>query len=422
METRQVTLQAPDTNTTQNYTVSGFGTPQAAIILYCSGGNQSWSNNANLGMGFWDGTNSTCVTGGWEDNGSPGSFDSQHATSDSEVLWVIWNGTSINHRKATVSGTTTDGITLSFTGTSPASVRPYVTVILLKGLNGVQCGFRVASKTVDATTQTTTTGMTPKLVITASRRSDTVDGSSSDFSVHWGFAAGTGATDQFVVGWRNKDTDPTDCNGQVKSGWCATSDLSTSGGMPAGFEMTTMTSGSFTTTTRGAVPGFSTHAYLALDFDESVAGWSSATPTTSTNWDPYAASFTPQWAFMFPTGFGALNTSYGGGQDGVETSGIYSVNSSSEEDGHYITMENGSTGAGTMFGQARYDDRLEINEVTATPSSSALVTGVTPTFDSSGIDYSNANFTEDFGTAHQVIGFFVQEATAGLVPIRRRRM
>ena len=78
-------------------------------------------------------------------------------------------------------------------------------------------------------------------------------------------------------------------------------------------------------------------------------------------------------------------------------------------------MENGSTGAGDMFGQAMHNARLQIDEVTSTPASSSMVNGNSPTFDSSGIVYADANFSHDTGSAHQILGVFVEESTSATI-------
>jgi hypothetical protein len=193
-------------------------------------------------------------------------------------------------------------------------------------------------------------------------------------------------------------------------------DVNPAGQIADSCSVTTMTSGSFTTTSSvTGTPLSSSHFYLALDFDESCKAWTSGTPTSSGDYDPATVSFTPQWAFMFPTGFAALSTDYGSGQDGVEAMGIYSVNSSSEEDGHYVTMENGSTGAGDMFGEAQHRTRLQIDEVTSTPASSSMTFGALPTFDSSGIVYADAFYTHDAGSTHQILGVFVEESTSATI-------
>jgi hypothetical protein len=405
MDVRQATLQAPATNTTQNYTVSGFGAPQAAIILSCLGNDGAWKNDASIGLGFWDGTNQNVTGCGWDNASDPGNSRGRQYSDASNVVWTIYNSPSSNKRKASITDTVTDGVELTWTGTD-IDERPRVTVILIRGINGAQTGHRTADKSIDGTTQTVTAGMTPKLVILAGRRSDTATGQGSTASWFHGFACDNGSSiDQGVVGWRNSDGDPTDCNGQVNDGYCIVGDVGTFGQLSGPIEMTTMTSGSFTTTTRLSIPVFSSHHYLALDFDEDVVGWDAATPTSAGDFDPFTASFTPQWAFMFPTGFQVLDTSYSGGDDGVEAMGLYSVNDDGEEDGHYVTMENGSTGAGSMFGQSRRDTRFEINEVAASASAN-LVNGDSPTFDATGIVYSDANFSHD-GNQHQVLGFFV---------------
>jgi hypothetical protein len=420
-ETRQVTHLAPDSNITQDFEVEGFGTPQAAIIIASDSGNGSWTNDGQLCMGFWDGTNENCVGAGYNHGQSIGSAPGRHYSTDSNCVWAMVSGTSANERKATVSSTLDHGIELTWSGTSPSTWRPYTTVILIKGCNGVQTGFRTANTADEGETQTTTTGMTPKLILFNGRLTDSSStGHSSDPRWFHGFACDNGSGyDNYMVGWRNRhDANPTDMNGAVYNTGCIPFDCGVGGAISGYATVTEMTENSFTTTTtEPGTPITTSHFYLALDFDESVVGFAATTPQTSGDWDPYSASFTPQWFFAFPTGFPALNTPYGGGEDGVECHQIYSViknpasSATIDEDGYSCIVENGSTS--TIYAQSRYDTQMMIAVVDSGPSPDLLITGDSPTFDSSGVVYADANFSHDGGGDHQVIGFFVQETQTG---------
>lgn len=421
---RQVTLQAPATNTTQNYTVSSFGTPEAAIVLFSNNSSGSWVTDGVLGMGFWDGSNNKVAMVGIDDGDTTGANNSQWGVDGSNVVWTLYDGSSPNMRKASVTGTVTDGLTLTWTGSDTVK-RPYVTVILLKGLNGVKAGFRAPTQGIDETTITSTTGITPKLVLFAGGRSSVEDTNASEASIFMGFACDNGSTiDQGCVSWRMNDTNPTDWEGQINNGYCVTSDIGNNGVLNGANECTAMAADSFTTVMRLTDPIVSGHVYLALDFNESVVGFDAATPSASGDWDPFTASFMPQWAFMFPTAYDTMNQAEGGAQDGVESFGLYSVidadadGDTDDEDGHYATSENGATT--NHFAESRHDTRFEINQVTGTPTSANLVNGNSPTFDATGIVYADANFTHDT-TARQVVGFFV-ERTQVLGPMMSKMM
>ena len=396
--------------------MAGFGTPQAVIAIYSRGSTGTWGDHGSCGLGFWDGSNQNTCQAGWENAASPGTSSSRHLTDGSNLVSIARDNPEIGSRTASITSTTTDGVTITWAGGN-TGIRPYTTIILINGINGAVTGHRTASKTIDGTTTTSGLGITPKLILFAGRRSDVATGSSSEPGVFWGFACDNGSTyDQGAFGIRNRDIDPTDCNGTIHNNYACMSDVSTGGADNGAIEVTDMASGEFTTTTRNNAPVVSSHHYLALDFDESVVGWDAGTPTASGDWDPFTASFTPQWAFMFTSAHAAINTSYGGTQEGQQGMGVYSVNSSGDEDGHYSVMENGSSGAGTMYGQHKHDTRFDTVTVVSSAATSRAF-GDSPTFDSSGIVYADADFTHH-STTRQVVGFFVEEdsGSGGITP------
>lgn len=416
MQVRQKNLKAPNTNITQDYTVPGFGTPQAAIVMWNNNHSGVWGNNANIGMGFWDGTNQRLATAGYDHGDLLDSGSGRAAWDPANIVWYIINGNSANERKAAITSTVTDGVQLTWTGNDPTNSLPYVTVILLKGLNGAQTGFKTVSDTDGVTTDITTTGITPKLILFASRLSnfDTVSHGGTP-RVSWGFACDNGSTlDNYTHGWYNRhDQNPTDMSGAVRDDACVFLDRATNNYC----DVTTMTVDKFTVTSRinGGVFANSL-IYLALDFDESVIGGSSTPPTGAGDWDSFDAGFTPQWAFMIPTGVAALNTTYNGDEDGVESHHLYSViknpasSAAIDEDSHNVIVENGTTT--TIYSQGRHQTGIMINRVSGSTTPEDLMTGDSPTFDDSGVVFADADILVGGGT-HQVIGFFVEEEFAG---------
>lgn len=421
MDIRQVTLQAPASNTTQNYTVTDFGTPTAAIILSSRSTSGSWDGTAAiLNVGFWDGTDGVVAGMGWLDNSSPGSSDSRHFTDTANVVRTEADGGTSGDRLADITNTVTDGVELTWTG-GAVGVRPYVTVILINGINGAKAGHRVLSSGIDTTTATTTTGITPKLILFAGRRSDTAIGGSSSPGFFVGFAAENGSIfDNRSRGCRNLDTDATDCNTHVSDLYCITSDMGTSGNLSGPNELTAVAADSFTTTMRVDSSSIAAHMYLALDFDEEVTVFTATTPTSSGDFTPFSTTFTPQWVFMIPTAETSMNTNNSGGEPSVEECGVYSVIDDGEEDGHYVTFENGSTGANSQVGQSRHDTRLEVNTITSS-SPANLLNGNSPTFNASGIVYADANFTHD-SAARKLVGFAVSAAAGTPVATMMKMM
>ena len=262
------------------------------------------------------------------------------------------------------------------------------------------------------------------MILFASRLSDSDTAShGSTPRISWGFACDNGSTlDNYAHGWYNRhDQNPTDMNGGVHDDACVFLDYNTKNRCA----VTTMTANSFTTTSdiNGTVFA-SSLIYLALDFDESVIGWASTPPTGAGDWDINAGSFTPQWTFMIPTGLEALNTNYGGDEDGVESHHLYSAiknpasSAAIDEDSHNVIVENGSTT--TIYAQGRHEAGLMISRVSGATAPEDLITGDSPTFDASGIVFADADIVVGGGT-HQAVGFFVEEeagATSGLPSYR----
>ena len=120
------TLSATSGGTT-DFTSSGFGTPSAAIILWCNANTtNNPQNDAEIGVGFWDGTNQRCVAARSTDNVAT----SATARGSDDSYGVISGPTQTAYTVSSV----TDGIrlTLSVDGTA---LQRYCTVILLIGIS-----------------------------------------------------------------------------------------------------------------------------------------------------------------------------------------------------------------------------------------------------------------------------------------------
>jgi len=404
--TRQVTLQAAATNTTQDFTSSGFGTPDCAIIITSLGGTSgSWSGHAALSFGFYDGTNQRCAGMGVQNGGTPGSSDSNVWKRSAEAVYTRYEGGTLQRNAA--ASFVTDGVRLTWTS---GSARPYVTVILLKGLTASLVGHGTPHATQDTSTNITTTGVDPNVILFAGISSATENTNFTQPRIGLGFAVDNGVSiDQGCKGLRFLDSDATDGNSEVADNRCCAFTLSTGGSLLPSVECTAMGTDQFSITTRDAA-GSGGFIYLALETTENVDGFSASTPTSAGDWDPFTVSYEPEWVFMIPTAAEALNTAYGGSQAVVEGMGLYSANNSGDEDGHYIVFENGASGAGTTFSSSAHASEFIIAD-TNSGAQREIIDGNSPTFDGSGIVYADANFNHG-ATVTKSVGFAIERVTA----------
>lgn len=412
---RQVTLQAPDTNITQDYVISGFGTPQAAIVICGAVTDSSWGGHGAITIGYWDGTYQGCCGYGFEDNQTPSSNQGSRFSSGTQIVLFRVDGASVR-RSATISNIT-DGVQLSWAEADMTQL--WTTVILIKGATAVKAGFDLGNTSDGQTEVIPTTGCNPDLILFVARNATGETGQSSLGRYAVGFAYDEGGTlHNRCRGLRYASGDPNDFNAHVSDINCIAWDIGT-GGSIVGAEVTAMGTEDFDLKSNGGSAGVG-FFYLAIEMPEEVEVFTATTPTSAQNFDPFTSSFTPQWVFMLPTAEITLNVNRGGNQRVVEEFGMYSVinnnpgSGSTEEAGHYVIHENGSTDISLTFSNSEYNNRLEVNGVTGTPSDENLLEGDLPVFDSSGIVYSDANFQHD-STARLLLGFAMQEESGVVI-------
>lgn len=398
LNVRQVRLQAPATNTTQDFTISGFGEPDACIVM--SGfGDGSWVSHAQLTIGGFDGTNQNCNGYGMENSSAVNTGQSRHQSSTSQVVRHMKDVSENRSAIASAFSTITDGVRLTWLGDT--SFRPWTTVIMLKGDFTVFMGNDTLPSTT--TKSMTTTGVNPNFILFFNiwRGADSA-GALGRFGM--GFAHDTGSGID-VVGHNNRfnDGNPNDFNSTISDAQYVTD------------QNTFMDVNSMGTETF-EIETFSNHFsnalhFMAFEFNENIKVFDSATVTTNVDWDPVVTTFTPQWCFMLPTAHINIPENDSGSESSVESYGMYSNTEDDTESGVYVIHENGSTV--NQFAESRTDTRFEINQVQSTDSEN-LVNGNSPTFDSTGIVFAAANFTEA-GTAYQQIGFMIEEDSSSVV-------
>lgn len=404
---RIVRLQAPATNITQDYTITDFGTVQAVIIVAGTGGSDGTDvNDINLSFGFWDTSNVAHWVAYYEHGVAIATAESSSHQGSTNIVAVEDNITGII-RNATISAVS-NGIRLTWAG-SDLTKRPYVIVTLINGLNGAQAGAATPNANDAGTDQETTSGITPKVIFAGQNRGNIGDGTFGWATSSFGFAYDTGSgIDQRAVAWNL-------LGGSASANQSASDDrIAINMGasqIDTEQEITAMASGSFTQTTRnvsGSGADSSDLYYLALDFDEDAAVFSSQVTTATGDWTPLTGgSFTPSAVFMLPTFSATINDVETGNEAGFY--GIYVADGTNEYQLGWNFQDAASPNSNTS---SRTDQKLWNSDDEA---GAADFDAGSPTFGSGSITYADANVNHSVtAKASYVFGIaFAAAAAAG---------
>ena len=309
---KKVRVEIPATNIAVDFDVTSFGTPQAAIIVAGNTVSDDTDEDEFLfSYGFWDGTNIVNVSG-WIEHNVDSAVPAKSRRSTSSSLAMHFQNDGGNIRTATVTATNTDGIELTFAGTT--SQQGFVEVWLINGCNDAVAGSSTNSDTIGTPGVTVSgLGMTPKALFTA--QAGNIDAAVGRHEIALGFAADNGSSiDQFGMLQVAH-------NGLSATGMIRTDCVSMNGANSFVYtrqEIKSMSSGQFVRWTEnvqsGGTPSDNDLCYLALDFDEEVRVFNSTVPTTDVDWVPWSGgSFAPGAVIMIPTHHVALNTEENGG-------------------------------------------------------------------------------------------------------------
>jgi len=136
IETAVITGTTPTSTGTKSFESSGFGTPQAAIIMIsAANGTNNPESGALIGVGFTDGTRDGYVTAGCDDNVS--TSNTARGLNTTAVLALV-NGDQTALVAADFSAWATNGITLNFSTVD--SVAYNISITLIKGCTNVYAG------------------------------------------------------------------------------------------------------------------------------------------------------------------------------------------------------------------------------------------------------------------------------------------
>jgi hypothetical protein len=337
MET--IRLQAPATNTTQDYTFSGMGATQAVIAWAAVAGDGSDLDNVQHSCSFWDGTTIIGSAMSMETGVANASANATTRNIKSTDLIEIPAATSTTVVRSASVSTTTDGVTLTWAGTT--SVRPWVIINLFNGLNGAVVGSLTPSGSDLGTVTESGLGITPRVIFGISNGLNAIDSTKSTASLSFGYAVDNGTDYDNTCTVASMDNNSATQNGRIRT--YTDTDSQGDFGMFAGLsgsspimsgEVTNMASGEFEITTNDTDAqngNLNTDLYyLALDFDGECEMFVSAIPTTAVDWVPLTgASFTPESMIAISTFDIELNNTRST-DPGLAFQGLYAATATSE--------------------------------------------------------------------------------------------
>lgn len=413
-------VQSPSSNTTQDYTVSGFGTPDFAIVIAQDFVSATPANTMHNGyasgyvIGFTDGTTSHCAGSVVKDGVNPTNADVGYGRIDTDD--VVYYKRLKGDTAATADTPTfiTDGLRLTWsTGTD----RPGVSVILIQWDAGesAKIGTFTSSGTVDTATTVTTTGVDPNFVwIFGISGTAAADNDADDPCLSVGMAVDNGSSiDQFVHCHYKHNTAQSnvDAAGSIAPDRAGLG-FTTSKTKQYELEVTAMGTDDFAVTTRagsGSVTA-QTWMYLAVEFATPAELFMANAPTSTGDWDAATMSFQPESVFVIPTNLAV--------DDGTDNTGAESKNQSfyyankNSEEAYFHSYNNEAPSVTTTDARFKYNNRLEWNGNVngSTPSGNA---DSGPTFDSSGVIWDVTNAASH---AFRTIILGVFETPSGIDP------
>ena len=282
--------QAPSSDTTQDLTVTDFGTAQAAII-YCTLGTTlgTAADDTVVSAGLYDGTRQRVMYASSED--FQATSDCRSGNRDDAVVYIVDAGTDTVIRSATATFIT-DGIQLTWAGGNTNQFQ--VMAILINNVTNAYVGHIIGNATSGQDASTTDPGFTPTtLICPGFGRSTAVDQGNNNSIFSIGFAHDDGGITQRAVGWYDSDGETTTVSGnETHNARIAESVNGVSG--RASLELSTFDANGFTVTTRDSSNAVLV-AYLALDMtDWDVDVGSVDSPnSTSVDWDVTGVGFQP---------------------------------------------------------------------------------------------------------------------------------
>ena len=193
---------APTGGGTQDLSVSGFGTPKAALFLVTLGAvNGTAVGNATVGIGATDGTNDR-VAAMWSKTNT-GTTNCRRAGLHTACVLLLRNNGGVNGQAQFVQWLA-NGVQINWTNAPSAAV--LVTAVLFGGSDlSAFVGSFVSSTFVDDTIQVTDPSFEPAQLICFSQRSPTPDTGETPQKLSLGFVDNGAAISQGSLNWFARD-------------------------------------------------------------------------------------------------------------------------------------------------------------------------------------------------------------------------
>lgn len=307
---------------TQDFTISGFGTPKAALFIVTSAITDATSaDHARFSVGFTDGTDEACV--------AVLSFDAGLVADTKRV--GFFDGTVINHLtavcKASFDSFITDGVRINWS-TLPTEAF-FVTVILF---GGSSLSAKVVKATLggsDGNTASPTIGFQADQLITLTYgcESGHFDGTVlDDLMLCVGIAQRGGS--QFSMNWFDEDGAGTQQVAAYMSSNRVAQYITDDATLGAAIEVTAFGSTTVTFNERGAQTNGMAIAALALKYDPAMSSscQQDSTPTVTGNKSyTTTGSYKPQFIFCLGTQLSALDSLNNGALSGAMSLCCYSA-------------------------------------------------------------------------------------------------
>ncbi len=329
---------------TQDYTVTGFGTPVAAMFFATFATTAGTvRSHAGFSVGATDGTRQWSCWNGEDDNVAASATG--HYNSDTQCFSWTENGTGATIR-FTFNAWITDGIRVNVAVAGGAPTAPLVTCLLIggSGVSNAYVGTTITPSTIDTGTDVTAPGFQPDAVIVSAplNGAGTFDESATSVAMNTlGIVqrASSNPHPQYCTVYRSNDAaNPTDISGLVSSNRCC---VRLSIAADSAVELQDFDSSGFSAFLRDRNGQAMTIGYCAIKLSGLTAkAMAINSPTASGSQSITGIGFTPQFGMLLQndlTAYDSLTSATNGEVFGV------GLMTASEQASHSIAVDDGVT-------------------------------------------------------------------------------